>query len=133
MRLRSIFAALLILSFAFAAASAQENYEPERKPPAETRLFDEFGPIGGCDLGARIQNVFVELGQNPGTRGFVIVYRGADALPAGQTEKLAQRQIKRIQNEIKFECPPSLRSLNPRGMRFTSLGDCFRAGHPMRT
>ena len=106
MHLRIVLTTFLLLGFElFAAAQEPEPNaatQPEPSWTRETRLFDEFGPLSNCALGARIQNLFVEMGEYPGTRGFMIIYRGADALPGAQLEGKFQRQIKRIKNEVKF-------------------------------
>ena len=41
-------------------------------PPV--RLFDEYGPLSNGDFKARLQNLFVELGNNPGAQGYMIIY-----------------------------------------------------------
>ncbi len=84
---------------------AQEQTEPadlESIKSKETRLFDEFSKTGECELGARIQNLFIELGNNSGSRGYIIVYRGAEDLPSAQTEKVFESQTKRINQQIDF-------------------------------
>lgn len=105
MRLQIVLAALILFTFSIFAPAQQEsvaNLQTEQNNYPETRLFDEFGPTSHCDLGARIQNVYVEISQNPGTRAYIIVYRGADSLPAQQTEAAAERQINRIKQQIEF-------------------------------
>jgi len=84
---------------------AQEQTEPadlESVKSKETRLFDEFSKTGECELGARIQNLFIELGNNSGSRGYIIFYRGAEDLPSAQTEKVFESQTKRINLQIDF-------------------------------
>ena len=84
---------------------AQEQTEPadlESIKSKETRLFDEFSKVGECELGARIQNLLVELGNNSGSKGYIIVYRGAESVPAAQTEKIFELQAKRINQQIDF-------------------------------
>lgn len=104
MRLKFVLAFVLVICFALFAAAQEErqNSVSEQNRPAETRLFDEFGLTSHCDLGARIQNVFIELGDNPGTRAYIIIYRGANALPVAQTERTVQIQIKRIKEQVTF-------------------------------
>lgn len=104
MRLQIIFAALILLGFSFsgAAQDAVSDQQPEQNKYRETRLFDEFGATSHCDLGARIQNLYIEVSQNSGTRGYIIIYRGADTLPAQQTEAAAQRNLNRVKDQIAF-------------------------------
>jgi hypothetical protein len=37
-------------------------------------LFDEYGLLNDEDFKARLQNLFVELGNNPGSQGYMIIY-----------------------------------------------------------
>jgi hypothetical protein len=55
-------------------ASAQTVSPPARK-------FDEFGDVELTDIAARLDNFANELEAQPGTRGFIIVYRGRRDLP----------------------------------------------------
>jgi hypothetical protein len=48
---------------------------------AQARKFDEFGDIQHSDLIARLDNFAVELQNQPGARGFLIVYRARRDLP----------------------------------------------------
>jgi hypothetical protein len=43
-------------------------------PAAVARKIDEFGSVGGCDHGARLDNFAIDLMNNPGHLGYVIVY-----------------------------------------------------------
>jgi len=38
------------------------------------RLFDEFGKLPDDEVKARIQNLYIELGNNPGAQGYIINY-----------------------------------------------------------
>jgi hypothetical protein len=105
MRLQIVLAALVLFTFSIIAPAQQEsvaNLQTEQNNYPETRLFDEFGPTSHCDLGARIQNIYIEVSQNPDTRAYIIFYRGADSLPARQTEAAAQRHMNRIRDQIMF-------------------------------
>lgn len=61
-----------------------------RKVP---RLFDEFGPLSNDDVKARIQNLYVELGNDPGAQGYIINY--------GTDREVARRE-KQIRDAITF-------------------------------
>jgi hypothetical protein len=56
----------------------------------EARKFDEFGDIQYSDLIARLDNLAVQLQSEPGTRGFLVVYRTRRDLP-GLSNRYAQR------------------------------------------
>ncbi|HEX8847142.1 MAG TPA: hypothetical protein VF791_21035 [Pyrinomonadaceae bacterium] len=64
-------------------AQAQSSAQAARK-------FDEFGDIYFSDLAARLDNLAVQLQQEPNTRGFLIVYRSRRDLP-GLNNRLAYR------------------------------------------
>ena len=67
-------------------------------------LFDEFGKLANDDVKARIQNLYVELGNNPNAQGYIINY--------GTDREIAVRE-KQIQDAIKF--------LNFDGRRLTMI------------
>lgn len=48
----------------------------------EARKFDEFGWVGECDAGARLDNFAIQLLNAPTTTGYIIGYDGRDTLPA---------------------------------------------------
>lgn len=104
MRLKIFLLISIFLSLPFWGI-AQEPAEPadsESINSKETRLFDEFSSVGDCELSARVNNFFIEMGNNPGSKGFIIVYRGAESLPAYQTEKALESHIERINQQIDF-------------------------------
>lgn len=51
------------------------------KPQPGARKFDEFGDVQFSDLKARLDNFAIQLQQEPGTRGFIIVYRNRRDIP----------------------------------------------------
>jgi hypothetical protein len=71
--------------------TGQETGSVQAKP--EPRLFDEFGPLSNDDVKARIQNLYVELGNNPGAQGYIINY--------GTDREVARRE-KQIRDAITF-------------------------------
>ncbi len=92
-----ILALTLLLATVF---NSQENIEPISNQNSKIPIkIDEFGRVGGCDLGARIQNFFIELNNNPSATGYIIIYQGKDVLPAEYDLGKRERQIR---NEISF-------------------------------
>jgi hypothetical protein len=57
------------------------------------RPFDEFGKIPGNEIKARIQNLYVELENNPTGQGYIIIY--------GTDEEIASRE-KQIRKALDF-------------------------------
>ena len=84
LKLTIILAALGPTLFSGRPAFAQD------KPQPSARKFDEFGDIMYSDLIARLDNLAVMLQNEPGTRGFIIVYRSRRDLP-GLNNRLAIR------------------------------------------
>lgn len=59
----------------------------------ENERFDEFGKLSNDEVKARIQNLYVELGNNPNAQGYVINY--------GTEKEIAARE-RQIQEAIRF-------------------------------
>lgn len=72
---------ICLLLQAHAPAQAQDRAGAARK-------FDEFGDIQYSDKIARLDNFAIQLQNEPGTRGFIIVYRSRRDLP-GLSNRLA--------------------------------------------
>lgn len=68
---------LLIVLMSSVAFAQNENTST-----AEPVKIDEFGIIGHCDLGSRLDNLLVELMNKPNAKGYIIFYEGKDALPS---------------------------------------------------
>lgn len=113
---------LLIFLFLFqtAAVVAQEQIEnPESPEITQTTKFDDFGPVGDCDLGARLDNFLIALRNYPAAKGYIIFYRGADELPAQQTDEFAGRVLSMYSNHLRFRrFPPE---------RVTTIDGGFRS------
>lgn len=75
---------ILALTFLFSLVSiGQEVPETVQTQDAKIPIkIDEFGVVGECDLGARLDNFFVELMNNPSATGYIIFYQGKDVLPS---------------------------------------------------
>jgi hypothetical protein len=92
--------------------TAQETGSVQARPTP--RLFDEFGPLSNDDVKARIQNLYVELGNNPGAQGYIINYG---------TDREIERREKQIRDAIRFLNLDASRvtlvrgGANPRGER----------------
>ena len=62
-------------------------------PKPEREKYDEFGKLPNDEVKARIQNMYVELGNNPNAQGYVINY--------GTEKEIAARE-RQIQEAIRF-------------------------------
>jgi hypothetical protein len=71
--------------------TASETGSIMSKP--ERERFDEFGKLPNDEVKARIQNMYVELGNNPNAQGYVINY--------GTEKEIAARE-RQIQEAIRF-------------------------------
>ncbi len=83
----------------------KDNNEPKSKvyvvpPDAENpewdstaRKFDEFGRIPSGELKARVDNFFVEMGNNPDLKGYILNFGSAQTIA---------REEKRIRDYIRF-------------------------------
>jgi len=73
----------LILS-AFSLTFGQEIGEENSPETNQTQTFeaDEFGRLGGCAFGARLDNFAILLQNKPEAAGYIIAYRSADILPS---------------------------------------------------
>ena len=68
---------LAFLALSLALASGANAFGRRTAPPVEPitpRKFDEFGSLGHCDLGARLDNFAIHLMEEPETVGYVIAY-----------------------------------------------------------
>ena len=104
MRFQIILTAILFLSLAFGgyAQELSETADAESHKNAATRLLDEFGVFGDCELSARVHGLFMTLAETAGSKGYIIIYRGADALPAKQRRSAYDRQVRRIYLQTAF-------------------------------
>lgn len=81
-------------------------------PRREWHNFDEFGKLSNDDVKARIQNLYIELGNDPNAQGYIIIY--------GTEKEIAARE-RQIQEAIRFLSLDSKRltiirrGANPRG------------------
>jgi hypothetical protein len=66
---------MFMLSGCSRASMAQTN------APAAAHKFDEFGDVYPTDMAARLDNFAIALQNDPGARGFLIVYRSHRDLP----------------------------------------------------
>ncbi|HEX8492724.1 MAG TPA: hypothetical protein VF658_07790 [Pyrinomonadaceae bacterium] len=65
-----------------AFSQSADNSERAQKEEQAARKFDEFEELRGqCDLGARLDNLAIQLQAEPGSKGFIIVYSGKYNLP----------------------------------------------------
>ncbi|MEP6847962.1 MAG: hypothetical protein ABI999_03835 [Acidobacteriota bacterium] len=62
---------------------AEDDMPVSANPQPKVAIkIDEFGKAGDCDLGARIDNLFTQLNNNPDATGYIITYSGKDFLPS---------------------------------------------------
>ena len=79
-RVAIIFSILLILACGYSFELRAQS----RPAPATTPTkFDEFGAVGHCDMGARLDNFAIQLSSTPGATAQLIVY-GPDRGSAGK-------------------------------------------------
>lgn len=86
----------------------------------QSRLIDEFGRLGECDRGARLDNLFITLHQTDksldprGSQGVIIFYRSASDLPGtAGTDPVLVRSMKMY---LRF------RNFDPNAVRFVDGG-----------
>jgi len=75
------FAVLTAVLFIWSGSVFGQRSDDSTNAP-QAILVDEFGTLGDCDLQARIDALMVELQNNSGSTGYVILYNGVDVLPA---------------------------------------------------
>lgn len=91
--LRFLFVIIILFSFTIFVVG-QDKLQ-------KTTKIDEFGAINEGDLGARIDNLFIYLQNNPDSKGKIIIYKGLDILP-GKYENQNQWLSTFIRNQISF-------------------------------
>lgn len=63
--------------------------------PNEAVKVDEFGKIGNCDLGARLDQLIMLFQENPTSKIHIITYQGKDTLPSEYSSSRAARYYER--------------------------------------
>lgn len=91
-------AALFVLTLPLCAQndSTQSSENAAVEPTTQTILVDEFGRIGDCDMGARLDNFIIQIENNPNSKAHIIIYDGHDVLPSEYGNK--SRHIVRAKN-----------------------------------
>ena len=64
-------------------------------PPRTAVKFDEFGRVGHCDLGARLDNYAIQLQNTPGARGAIVVYG-----PEGEGSRTGRQVLKLLRDYL---------------------------------
>jgi hypothetical protein len=111
---------LLLLVSGGSSVRAQESAE---ETVGMARLFDEFGPVGGCDQGARLDNFAIELMTNKSVTGHIICY-GPEGEGSGTGE---------YRRRITEDYLVNTRGIDPArfkavyGGRYKSMGESFTA------
>ncbi len=73
---------LALVCLCAATFTVRAHAQEEPPPPGTTRKIDEYGKIGHCDETARLDNFALELQNEPGARGYLVVYVGKNDLPS---------------------------------------------------
>lgn len=103
----TICAFLLVFSLVIMAQNEYQSSDLSQKTESEkAEKIDEFGRIGECDLGARLDNLLVTLQNETDATGYIIFYQGKDVLPAEYETNLNMR---RVRNYIAFRNQDSSR------------------------
>jgi hypothetical protein len=90
----------LLLTFAYLASLSTPTVAQETEAAAtEPVLLDEFGLVGECEFGGRLDSFLAELSQKPGVRGYIINYKSAAELP-GERELFSREMV--IVNHMRF-------------------------------
>lgn len=74
MKARTLAAALLFAAAAALGPAPLRAQEGEASGGPRAHKLDEFGRVGGCDHGARLDHFAIELMNNPDAAGYVIAY-----------------------------------------------------------
>jgi hypothetical protein len=77
--------ASLCAATAHARQADERDWPPAGSPNPQagtTRKVDEYGKVGHCDETARLDNFAIELQNEPGSNGYLLVYVGRDDLPS---------------------------------------------------
>ncbi|HSK71097.1 MAG TPA: hypothetical protein VK892_05345 [Pyrinomonadaceae bacterium] len=120
--MRRLFIIGVILS-AFSVALFGQNFSEavdsdNSSPQEKAEKIEEFGGLSECDLRSRIDNLLIQLQEQPNATGYIIFYQGKDTLPAeyefNRTERLFRMHIRQ-------------RHFNPTRLVFVDGG--FRESH----
>lgn len=66
---------------------SQDSGETDKSSETEnqnlvSQIIDEFGPLGHCDMTARLDAFLYQLQDKPNAKGYIIYYQGENALPS---------------------------------------------------
>jgi len=125
-----IFCATVLLSFLFLfPVSAQEQIQTsDSTENTQTKIFDRFPAVSDCDMRGRLDNFLVGLRDNPSVTGYIIFYRGADELPAQQTDAFATKILNLYSNHIRLRRFPNAKEriiLIDGGFRSSSMTELW--------
>ena len=85
------FSIFLLLGLIVGGVAAGQS--PDRT--AEGTKIDEFGMVPDCEFKARVDALYIGLGNNEGAQGYVIIYRGARSAPARPASGRSSRRPRR--------------------------------------
>ena len=87
------FSAIILAAVLFPLAGQSEI------SPTDPILSDEFGRVGECEFGGRLDSFLTELSDRPTSYGYIINYKSSDELP-GDRDSFARERM--ISNHIAF-------------------------------
>jgi len=73
---------LITIAFALISLAQDDTAASDSKNPKTTTSIDEFGRAGDCELGAHVDNLFIQLNDHVNAKGYIITYKGRDFLPS---------------------------------------------------
>lgn len=96
--LRLVRTALVLLGLT-AVLYGQESDTSVSKPRFDTIKIEEFARASSCDLSARVDNMFIQLNNDPDSTAYVITYSTTDVLPS---EFGHNRMLERVRQQMAF-------------------------------
>lgn len=125
--LLSIYLLLLLSGVGLSQTAESNSSAHEEINPNIPIKIDEFGRVGDCELGARLDNLFITLNNNPNAVGYVILYSGVDMLPS---ERESHPMLARINQNIAFRKYDASRIVFVKGGFRQNIGTELFLVHP---
>lgn len=102
--LRNFFQITLLTVLLSSISFAQEEFDETLIfEPAIPRKIHEFGRTGECELGAILDNFYMELSNDPMATGYIIIYQGENVLPAEYDSNTNERRIRMYMSQRRFD------------------------------
>jgi hypothetical protein len=98
----------VLITLAFAITSMPQRIGepapvPDDENPKIATKIDEFGLAYDCEASARIDNLFIQLNNNPDATGYVITYAGTDFLPSQYRDHPTVRRMQRAMSFRRYD------------------------------